>query len=134
MTIDNSQLYTDITAQRGRLAEFRTQVRDEVISQYLSGPWCLEGTQQVLHDLALPPIAMSFKGTATMRLSITGVKDAASLGEAEARVIAALSAVCADAGITWTLDEVDPHLNGAPVDNRSETIPVSRSGQGDSSD
>src|SRR6266536_6354649 len=102
MTTDIERLQAEIAAQRDQHAAFRTSVRGEVLGKYFSEKWCQPGTEGVLKDLDLPPLTFDVSGEAMVSIRITEVKGASSLAEAQARVTAALGAICSDSGITWS--------------------------------
>jgi hypothetical protein len=94
---------------------FRHDVRAEVLRQHFDGSWCLPGSQAVLNDLGLPPIAKAFNGRAQLSVRITKVDGAADYSEARNRVIHALDVACSDPGVEFVLDTVEPALNESVV-------------------
>lgn len=98
------------------LADFRVDVRTEIMRQRHNNNWCLPGTRDVLRDLELPPIAMAFDGSATIRVSIRDVAGASDHEEAVARVRAALDAVSSDTEIEFEVDGVDVYLDQSEVE------------------
>jgi hypothetical protein len=101
---------------RAALADFRADVRTEIMRQRTNNTWCLPGTRDVLRDLELPPIAMGFDGRATISVSIRTVDGASDHEDAVARVVAALDAACSDTVIEFEVDRVDVYLNEHEVE------------------
>lgn len=101
----------ELEMTKAALAGFRADVRTEIMRQRNNNTWCLPGTRDVLRDLELPPIAMAFDGSATIRVSISNVAGAADREDAVARVVRALDAVSSDTKVEFDVDGVDVYLD-----------------------
>lgn len=125
MTINNATV-TDHSADhadrvalemtKAALAAFRADVRTEIMRQRNNNTWCLPGTRDVLRDLDLPPIAMGFEGSASIRVSIRNVDGASDHEDAVVRVVRALDAVSSDMEIEFEVDRVDVYLDEHEVE------------------
>lgn len=96
---------------------FRRNVRAEVLRQHFHGSWCLPGSQDVLRDLGLPPIAMAFDGNAQLWIRIMNVDGSADYEDAKARVTQAFEVTCSDPGIEFEVQSVDPALYQREVED-----------------
>jgi hypothetical protein len=96
---------------------YRDTVRAEILRQHFEGTWCLPGTQDVLVDLNLRPITMTYHGHADLRVVITDVAGATSTEEAHARVVQALDVVSSDPSISMIVDYVDSELDEEECDD-----------------
>lgn len=104
-----------LAAVHQEAAEFRDQVRAEVLRQHYDGGWCLPGTQAVLSDLDLPTIRMRYEGTASILVTVSHVAGAESAEQAYSRVTAAFDATCSDTDIDYRVDHVAASLDWEEV-------------------
>lgn len=123
---EHADLTNEIAALDAELTRFRTAVRDHILDQHYNHGWCLPGTQQALKDLGLPPVTMSFTGSALLRVQISAVTDATELDEARNRIIQSLQVVCPAADIDFELDYIDPMLEEQEIVESPSIQPPTR--------
>lgn len=109
------ELRAQIAGLEAEHDEYRQNVRAEVVRQHVHGSWCLAGSQEVLEELGLPPIEMTYEGNTQLWVRIIKVEGAEDAEDAKARVVEAFEVTCSDPGIEFQLETVDPSLYQAEV-------------------
>jgi hypothetical protein len=104
------ELRAQIAGLEAEHDQYRRNVRAEVIRQHVRGSWCLAGSQEVLAELGLPAIEMTYEGNTQLWVRIIKVAGAGDAEDAKARVIEAFEVTCSDPGIEFQLDTVVPAL------------------------
>lgn len=66
-----ASLHHQIHAVTTELDEFRRAVRDEILRMCTSNIWCLDGSNDVLDDLDLPLLEITYTGTVTLTADVT---------------------------------------------------------------
>jgi hypothetical protein len=98
---------------------FRGDVREAILKQHRAGNWCLPGSNDVLEDLGLPPIAHTYTGTVTVTVQVA-VSGAADVHEAANFLNHHLTAVSGD---TSAVDVQDFTVEHYAADRLNQSTP-----------
>lgn len=71
----------EVILLRGKLEDFRTQVRDKAIEVANEQGWCSAGLNETLEELDLPKVPSSYKRTSLIRVTHAWENDDDAQGE-----------------------------------------------------